>query len=69
MTPGRITPVLRGGVTSSLEPSGSSNRMKRFIAPTWWKRIRSSMSIIKTKIRIRIRIRNKIKMRMRIISG
>ena len=36
VTPGRITPVLRGGVTNSLEPSGSSRRMKRFIAPTWW---------------------------------
>ena len=36
VTPGRMTPVLSGGVTSSFEPSGSSNRMKRFIAPTWW---------------------------------
>ena len=34
VTPGRMTPVSSGGVTSSWLPSVFRSRMKRFMAPT-----------------------------------
>merc|ERR1719486_650091 len=34
VTPGKMVPLFRGGVTSSSEPSARLSKMKRFMAPT-----------------------------------